>query len=93
MMKTIWKYELEAVDCQVLEVPEGATILTVQVQHGKPCVWALVNPDAVKVRRAFWVHGTGHDCTDVADADAEYVGSVQLMQGMLVFHVFTEKAQ
>ena len=43
-MKTIWKYELEPNNH--LRIPEGAEPLAVHSQHGKPCLWCLVDPEA-----------------------------------------------
>ena len=87
-MKTIHKFPLEVTDEQRIEMPEGSEILCVQVQHGQPCVWAKVIPDAAKVKRLFAVYGTGHPMT-VRSAD-QYVGTFQLQGGALVFHVYTE---
>jgi hypothetical protein len=42
-MKTIWKFPIATVDQQSLPIPAGAEMLCVQVQHGEPCIWALVN--------------------------------------------------
>lgn len=85
-MKTIWKYELETMDVRVVEMPVGAEILTVQEQRGKLCLWALVDPEADKERRVFCIHGTGHPVSTVALK--KYIGTYQLMEGALVFHVF-----
>jgi hypothetical protein len=85
-MKTIWKFPIATVDQQSLPIPAGAEMLCVQVQHGEPCIWALVNPDAPKRRRAVRVVGTGHPCDDVNAQN--YVGTYQLHDGRLVFHVF-----
>ena len=42
-MKTIWKFPVPVNDGNVLEMPEGAKILSVQVQGETPCLWALVD--------------------------------------------------
>lgn len=39
----IWKYELKLDDCQEIEMPVASQLLTVQAQHGKPMLWALVD--------------------------------------------------
>lgn len=44
-MKTIYKYPLDVTDRQVIAMPEDAEILTVQVQNGKPMLWAVVDPN------------------------------------------------
>ena len=42
-MTTIWKYPLETVTNQTVRMPLGSKILTVQVQHAYPCLWAVVD--------------------------------------------------
>jgi len=89
-MKAVWKFPLQAIDGQTVEMPEGAKILCVQVQNGVPCMWAVCDP-AVTVRkekRYFAVVGTGHP-HDVIPKD--YIGTFQLEGGGLVFHVFEVK--
>lgn len=86
MSKTIWKFELDTTDMIGVDMPIGAEILTVQEQYGKPCLWALVDAESKKENRIFCIHGTGHD---VSSSHAKkYVGTYQLMDGSLIFHVF-----
>lgn len=89
-MKKIFKYPIEVTDEQVVLLPTGAKVLTIQSQGEVPCIWALVNPtaprnEAITIR----IHGTGHD---VPDSDnLEYVSTFQMMGGRLVFHSFIVK--
>lgn len=86
-MTTIWKFPLAVDDHVKIRVPRDAKILAVQVQDGTPCIWALVEPRMPKEDRTFRIFGTGHPC----DSEAEqYVGSFQLNEGALIFHVFEE---
>lgn len=85
MAKRVWKYPLPIDDEVSVEMPEGACPLTVQVQGGRPTLWALVDPDAVPTTRRFRIAGTGHPIG--ADVGA-HVGTFQLADGGLVFHVF-----
>jgi len=87
MNKVIWKYELNTTDVQKLGMPKGAEILTVQTQFDKPCLWALVNPDAEKETRGFMTYGTGHTIP-TEPYPHKYIGTYQLNSGVLVFHVF-----
>lgn len=87
MEQTIWKFELKNEGVQELKMPEGAEILTVQTQYEKPCLWALVNPDAEKVSRGFFIYGTGHPVPK-EPYPQKYIGTYQLSGGALVFHVF-----
>jgi hypothetical protein len=59
------------------------------MQGEMPCAWALVDPEQPKVRRRFWVVGTGHPFPNWWGQ--LYVGTVQMREGALVFHVFCEQ--
>jgi len=87
MNKTIYKYPLKLTDLQDTMLPVDASILTVQIQHDKPCLWALVDPEAnymepVTIRIA----GTGHPIVD--NDNLHYISTFQMQGGLLVFHVF-----
>ena len=84
MAKTIWKYPFEIKDDLTIEMPAGAEILSVQVQHGEPCIWVLVDPSNKWDVRHFMVRGTGHS----VDFDGRFIGTIQIMGGSLVFHLF-----
>lgn len=86
MKKTIWKYPLEFTDTQNVMMPEGAEILTAQLQNGGGlCVWALVNPGAPQQRREIEVLGTGNPAPE---AKRRYIATVQMQGGKLVWHIF-----
>lgn len=84
-MKTIWKYELQPVDFQTLEMPKDSRILCCQTQNDNPCLWAVVNPKAETVKRKIRIAGTGHP---LQEGVTEYLGTVQTLDGRLVLHVF-----
>lgn len=84
MTETIWKYTLKP-GC-VFDIPKDAKILKVDEQFGEICMWALVNPDAPKVKRNFVVIGTGHDMPKCRVSN--YLGTAKIDGGLLVFHVF-----
>lgn len=88
-MHRIFKYELEITDLAAVSMPAGAKLLCVQMQHGVPQIWALVDERRPAVARRFRVVGTGHPlaATDLVFSSA-YVGSVQTHGGALIFHVF-----
>lgn len=86
MNETIYKYTLEVEDIQVLEIPHGAQFLSVQVQHGKPCMWVRLNPKAQEVRVKVCTVGTGHPAERVEGM--QFVGTYQLDGGQFVGHVF-----
>ena len=87
--KTIWKFPLKGPRCSI-EMPEGATVLTVQAQFEEPMIWAEVDPAAKKIKRKFLSVPTGaafdHD-------GAHYVGTFQIRGGALVFHVYTDRVE
>jgi hypothetical protein len=92
--KKIWKYPLVANSDwrtikgrQVIEMPGNARILTVQVQGDTPCLWALVEVGEPPRARGIQIYGTGHQ----ADDAGVYIGTFQLAQGQLVFHVFEDR--
>jgi hypothetical protein len=89
-MKTIWKFELVLDDDPVVEMPEGARVLHADVQYGKPCVWALVDPEAPKTPRRFRLAGSGHP---IEDADTRgYINTFLLQDGAFVGHLFDPEA-
>lgn len=93
MRKSIWKFEVPVADAFTIDMPIGARLLAVQVQHDRPQLWAIVDPLAPTAPRAFAMRGTGHDASAVADC--KHVGTFQLRGGALVFHLFdlTEVSQ
>jgi len=85
MIQTIWKFPLETTDEQVIELPVGAKILTVQLQGGKPCLWALVNPDQTMQQVKIETFETGHN---IPSGNRTYIATYQLMAGSLILHAF-----
>lgn len=86
MNNTIWKYELKVTDHNRLELPKGANILCVQLQHGQPCLWAEVNSkEQEKEVRLIETFGTGHK---LDSSPRKYISTYQLQNGSLVFHVY-----
>ena len=85
-MKTIYKYPLPVTDEFEVLLPVGARILTVQVQNDTPCLWAEVDAEqTVMASHAFNLFGTGHP---VPAAPGTYLGTFQLREGRLVFHLY-----
>lgn len=87
-MKAIWKYELPIGGEVNISMPIGATILTVQMRHGAPQLWCLVDcdTDLLQQVRRFRVYGTGHRPGNIPGL---YIVTFQTDTG-LVFHVFEE---
>lgn len=88
-MKRIYKYELSSNSPQLIELPEGAQVLTAQGQHGRSvCLWALVDPERPTEKRYFEVFATGEAIPTDASVKRNYIGTAQLEGGRLIFHVF-----
>lgn len=83
---TIWKYEIVNKSIQQIELPENAQVLTVQLQDGFPCIWALVDSSKPLKTREFHLYGTGQP---IKECDTlKYVGTFQMIDMGLVFHLF-----
>lgn len=81
-MKKIYKFTLEINHEQEIEIPDDGEILSVQMQHGEPQIWVLVNPENFTVKRRFRIFGTGHDVT----GELKFIGTFQ--NGPFVWHLF-----
>ena len=84
-MVSIWKFNLQTIDKQVIEMPVGAELLTVQIQNGEPCLWARVDTNEMLEQRQIAIHGTGQE---LPDTTRKYIGTYQMVGGRLIFHVF-----
>ena len=86
-MWTVYKYKLEATDLQIVQLPAGAQLLTVQKNGGEMCLWALVDTDQPLLGRKIRIVGTGNK---IAEAPGVYLATVQMENewGTLVWHVF-----
>jgi hypothetical protein len=81
MSKVIYKYEIDT----IVVMPKGAEILSVQIQHGKPHMWALVDNKEQLEERQFNIIGTGWE---MDFTNNKYIDTFQ--DGNLVWHVFEE---
>jgi len=69
-------------------MPVGAQVLHVHMQHGIPCIWALVdseNENEIE-RRVFSLRGTGHV---LDDGYRTYIGTIH-DGDIYVWHIFEE---
>lgn len=85
-MLTIWKFPLKLVGRQIVVMPSGAKILSVQTQEDAVCLWVMCNPDAPKSHKVIDIHGTGHRIP--AETERIFIGTVQTENGSLVWHIF-----
>lgn len=82
-MNMIYKYPLNIEDVQHLHIHAGATLLCVQIQGNKPCLWAIVDTTLPKERRTIEIIGTGNPIEERARL---YIGTCQV--GPSVWHIF-----
>lgn len=88
-MRKIYKYPLEIEDRQEIAMPEGAKLLSVHMQGpNRPQLWALVNPIAQSHLRLVRCFGTGHEIDEAEIAGLQYLGTVLVHGGSLVFHYY-----
>lgn len=86
-MKVIYKYELpESQTKCIIEMPEGAKVLTVNLQFNALCIWALVDITKPYETREFYVTGTGHP-GDFSN-QYKYIDTVQFSGGQYIYHIF-----
>lgn len=87
-MKTIWKFPLVITGMQPVRLPQGAEILSVQIQHGIACLWALVDSDAEIEETTLRIFGTGHPVDE--GLRLEFIATIPTLGGDLIWHVFKE---
>jgi hypothetical protein len=84
-MKTVYKYPVPPDDTFEMMLPQGAQILTVDLQFGEMQLWALIDPDAPLNRRRFRLAGTGHP---IKERNLLYINTFQAHGGALILHLF-----
>jgi hypothetical protein len=88
-MKTIYKYALQLVDEQEVELPKWCTPLSAQMQNNEIQMWALVDKSQPLVKATVKIFGTGEAIPDnfyVGREHHTYLGTAQ--HGSFVWHVF-----
>ena len=75
-------------DKQVVSMPINAEILTVQIQNGVPCIWALVDTSSPLSDVSVRVYPTGGEVD--TSPNLKNCGTFQMIGGGLVFHVFVD---
>lgn len=85
-MKVVYKYRVPNSNNRfAITLPVGAEVLTVQKQGLDINMWVLQTTELAKLEeRNFRVVGTGHPF----DENLKYVGTVQELDGILVWHYF-----
>ncbi len=86
----IWKYTLEWADRQKIEVPKGATVLSVLNQRESLVVYFLVDPAQEKEDKYISIVGTGNPFPYTKLEKNQFIGTASIKGGDLVWHVFIE---
>ena len=94
-MRSIYKYDVVEAKNGIIEGPI-TKLLTAQVQHGSIKVWAEVDTTAENVKYQVIPIGTGWPLDPPVGEQCvldthQYLGSVQLAGGSLVFHVYAKE--
>lgn len=88
-MIVIYKYPLSGIFSQILQLPKGSKIITVQPQDGKLMAWAAVmdkQAPLVSVKLRLVATGEDYEFND----ETRYINTVQI--GSEVWHIFEEVA-
>lgn len=85
-MRTIYKQQLEITDVQTIEMHEYSTVLKLDVQNGKPCIWYECNTAMPMEKKAIRCFGTGHEIPP--REKLEYIGTAIALEGRGVFHFY-----
>ena len=89
-MITIYKYLISPGE-PVIQMPEGAEILSVAFQGHAFYLWAKIDTDRLPEDREIRAYGTGHEIIVDNGKEAKFVGTGHTKDG-LVFHAFEHVA-
>ena len=85
----IYKYIITPHFENIIKMPVGAEILSLQFQDPSAVIWAKVDTSShVFEDRVFHIYATGENLQDTSE---EYVGTFQIPSERLAFHVFEKK--
>lgn len=88
-MEAIWKKIISLEERQTVELPVGAKVLCVKMQHNTPCIWFITPqtnfPDVEK--RTFVIYITGSTHKEIV---GKYINTILMHDNRVVFHVFEE---
>lgn len=86
-MKTIYKYPLQVLDSQTVQMPENSEILSVgECPRDGLVMWAQVDIQEKEALQTIILRGTGQPLNG---SEGYFVGTVQMRSG-LVWHVFSQ---
>jgi hypothetical protein len=80
----IFKYKIPEFGRNLIEMPEGARIISVANQYEKAVLWAVVDEDRPIIKRAIVAYPTG---VDIQAPYMPFLGTILLAEGAFVVHV------
>lgn len=84
----IHKFAIKIEDRPVVSMDPNGRVVSFGEQHGNLFVWAIVDPNAEHKPRHFQLCSTGYPLR----GNQRYIGTAQLHNGDLVFHLLEELA-
>lgn len=85
-MRKIYKYPLEIVDEQIVNVPAGAILLTAMLVNDQICLYAVVDESQPMKQRAFYIYATLDEMQDETFARIRHIATV--IHNQYVWHIF-----
>ena len=82
----VYKWPLDLVTHNTIELPINSTLLTVKLQQNRPTLWALVDPALENEAIVVSIYGTGHEIKK----PSEYIATFETHNGTYVWHAFKD---
>lgn len=90
-MKRIYKYRLRP-EAESMTITGLVQVLSLAVQHEEIVIYALIDLDSSTTTRVdYRVYGTGHDLEDTVVETYRFLGTANLNNGALMFHVYVKQ--
>lgn len=90
-MKTIFKYQISYGGSNIFDLPKGFKVLSVAEQYDNIVFYGIVDLTEEETEQfEFVVKGTGTPF-DINEEDFEFLNTVKLFGGDLMFHIFYRK--
>jgi hypothetical protein len=87
-MKTIYKYMVTFGDKTEFSAPSDFKALSLQMQNGVPCIWAIVDTQAEMKTYTVYCLNTGETMLLGMILNSQYLGTVVLPREGLVKHFY-----
>ena len=88
-MRTIHKFVLNAETRNILTLPRLSDILSAAEQRGEIVLYVQLDTGELEKEKVeIFVFGTGHNIDAMPEDSSQFVGTVKLLDGSLMFHVF-----